>query len=310
MLACAHLYFEGLDNLEDVWGGEEFEHVQTGQLVDTEGRLEPPRPQGSDVRDFCEVPARQFGRGEDLKSSVFDACCANPNVSEGDNLQSAGTNLTFIAIPKAGSTTVADLMKVDKLHHMAKDRMDDLRRPGQFAFAVVRSPFSRMLSWFKFCICKDPVPFPRALCRYAFRMSEENLHDQPLAFRKWLKVAVDYPNYWVETPMVDWIKDENGKVIIDYVVRNEHIVEDLSKLSCMIKRPLNKVERHNPSKCNRRTYTIRGNQHNGSDTDIMEAVRQLNFLNLTQCYDSESVKIVAAKFRKDLDYFGYSEPKA
>ena len=80
--------------------------------------------------------------------------------------------MLFVHIPKTGGTTIEAVLKIPKNHALAFDRFQELERPTTFTVAVVRNPWDRALSWYRFCVAgAGPPPHPVAHCTFARKLN-------------------------------------------------------------------------------------------------------------------------------------------
>lgn len=85
----------------------------------------------------------------------------------------------FLHAPKTGGETLLRWLGLEKDHRAASERRAEIWRSHKrkaFVFAVVRNPYARMFSWFRYCIHGHHVagqptelPRPHELCRAARR---------------------------------------------------------------------------------------------------------------------------------------------
>lgn len=167
--------------------------------------------------------------------------------------------LVFIHIPKTGGESVEAALKIQKDHRTAftrnfcKPASAKLRAPRTVWFTIVRNPYSHLLSWFKFCIhgWRGHIPTPQDinLCdsvdSWAAKISTEHnllsLSAIRESFNHWIlatkKVfdeqnAKDHGNscdrghlYHVWGTYETWLKDQNGNLLVDAVIKFEDIFE-------------------------------------------------------------------------------------
>lgn len=126
----------------------------------------------------------------------------------------------FIHINKCGGTSVEAALGIPvKIHDTARMRRRKLGRrrwEEAFTFALVRHPYSRLISFYK----------------YRARYNQGGLRDdRPLEINRWIRATlVDRdPAYYYPprmfAPCFDWISDRSGRIIIDYVAKIETIGE-------------------------------------------------------------------------------------
>mmetsp|Transcript_19147 Transcript_19147/g.34208 ORF Transcript_19147/g.34208 Transcript_19147/m.34208 type:complete len:317 (-) Transcript_19147:122-1072(-) len=243
----------------------------------------------------------------------------------GSQSESAGNNfpaiskeeIDFIAIPKAGTTSISKWFGLPHEHWTARQKQDRNATKyshAKFRFAIVRNPFARMFSWYHFCICSTDrsIPGPGSFCKRALKHSALAGEDQHLGFQNWMKFWVaKVQNYWVTTPMKEWITNDEGKIDVDFFVRVENMKEDTEKLMCMTGLEMevdHSIE--NPSTCDATRYLSRVKQYeytlkDGADVSKITDLLARPHEDYHEFYDAETEKIVRDLMQPDLDYFGY-----
>ena len=148
--------------------------------------------------------------------------------------------MLFVHIPKTGGTTIEAVLKIPKNHALAFDRFQELERPTTFTVAVVRNPWDRALSWYRFCVAgAGPPPHPVAHCTFARKLNlglrkspgkksaaEANalVADVVAAWLKTVLTERRYANLWVSTPM---------SVYVTHPLTGEFLVDALSPHVCV-----------------------------------------------------------------------------
>jgi len=176
----------------------------------------------------------------------------------------------FIHIPKTGGTSIARLLfnhcEMITKHQFAADMMDEAR-PGidYFSFAVVRNPWDREVSRYF----------------YQRRKPDHELYKEAngLSFKQWLKNrhCDKYFMSFYGAPMLDWISDDRGNVLIDYIARFEKLDEEWNIVRDKL--------------------------------GIGEALNRLNTSqhdHYSAYYDDETNDMIEKVYKKDIDYFKYS----
>ena len=149
--------------------------------------------------------------------------------------------LRFVHVPKTGGTSVEQAFEQSfpKNHALAYDRKD-LGGPSVSTVAVIRDPYDRALSWFRFCIAgfNGNLPHPIAHCAKArsLRRAADNAppgNATALAFEAWLALVFGdaaYANLWVTTPLVVYLTHPaTGDFLVQSVLRFETLAADVAR---------------------------------------------------------------------------------
>lgn len=189
----------------------------------------------------------------------------------------------FVHIPKnAGNSITYSLKKHDRnsdknhfpMHEEARFIKDQFSNYGSFfSFAFVRNPWDRMLSRYAF------------LVQYKLANTEDGEVLKQKGFNQWIMDQDDYiivggrkvPFF---KPQYDWISDEKGDVIVNFVGRFESLAAHLSFVSDKLTCP-----------------------HLFRDLPLRH---KTNHKYYRQEYSDEAKKIVETVFEKDIDNFGYT----
>ena len=181
----------------------------------------------------------------------------------------------FVHIPKCGGVSIYSDEFI-YFHHNLRDKnfvyfKDSLERKGaEFSFAFVRNPWDRLVSAYEYLknggICPlDAEDYLNLFSKY------ENFKEMVL---NWEEVFFDQIHFKSQS---DWICDNDGNIIVDFVGKFENLQQDFDIVCDRIQMPRKKLPHVN--KTNRKHYT--------------------------EYYDDEIREIVAKKYARDIEYFGY-----
>jgi len=178
---------------------------------------------------------------------------------------------SFIHINKTGGSSIEKALRVPLIHETAltfRDRIGQKRWDERFSFAIVRNPWDRAVSHF----------------HYRRMTNQAGLGDNPMAFKEWLKrVYIErVPELMNEEKMfftqADWVCDEQGRIMVDYIGRFEHLQESWDRIC----------------------------EHLQREKTLLPHVKKSSRGNFRDYYDAESRQIIADFFRPDIELFGYS----
>jgi len=175
----------------------------------------------------------------------------------------------FVHINKTGGTSVGKALNIRLDHRSALELIEALGRPTwdrKFSFAFVRNPWDKVVSQYHYRARTaqagfeaGPPPFPEWAVR-TFAERDPAFYDRPRMFR----------------PQMDWVADDTGEVVVNFIGRFETLDADFQEVCRRIGRtaslPHLKASPHAPY----RTY-----------------------------YDDESRDAVAKHFARDIAAFGY-----
>ncbi|MAX70027.1 MAG: hypothetical protein CMC76_02855 [Flavobacteriaceae bacterium] len=179
----------------------------------------------------------------------------------------------FIHINKTAGSSIAPTIGLTKKNHMTAKEVIDFHEVGQIGFAkaykftVVRNPWDRVLSQYK----------------YRIKTNQCNMKEAPISFEEWVKKVFRdkdpfyYSNPKMFLPQVEWLKDYNNEINMDRVVRFENLSNEMNLV-------LNDL---------------------GIDKKLPH-YNKTKKVNYREHYDKETQNIISDWFRDDIDEFGYS----
>jgi len=184
-------------------------------------------------------------------------------------------NYVCIAVPKSGSTTVLSMCRhgIGDGTWRHETARSIIRETGleswrkKFTFAIVRNPYARV-------VAKHLYSVPG--CFY----------NSKTHFRKWAQCVFDaelypyrtFPEILDRWNQVEYIKNDEGDVLVDFIVRLENIEEDMRIVCQRLNIPFSGVPHLNKGRI---SYDYR------------------------DYYDDETREVVGNWFREDLEQFGY-----
>lgn len=180
----------------------------------------------------------------------------------------------FIHIPKAAGTSIANALFNNGSRHVPWSeyyRANPRKFRKYFKFAFVRNPWDRLVSSFYFLKSGGLNEMDR---RFAEKhlAQYENFEDFVVN-----GLALDEIRGWVHfRAQSDWICDDDGRVMVDFVGRFENLREDFVHVARKLGKD-SSLPMHNTS--NHRIYT--------------------------ECFTQASREVTARVYGKDIEIFGY-----
>ena len=183
----------------------------------------------------------------------------------------------YIAIPKTGTTSVHRAfsnLDDDTLFIEGKN-LNDKSRVNKFIYKHInainlKTQIENFDKYFKFTFVRNPYDRFVSWVYYYFRNKKINLHEH--SFKELIFKCPD----WIWDCQSKFIFEGN-KNLMNFVGKFENFQEDFNTICDKIGIPQQKLPHYNKSK--HRHYT--------------------------KYYDEETKQIVAEKFAKDIEYFGY-----
>lgn len=129
----------------------------------------------------------------------------------------------FIHINKTGGSSIEKALGTRFEHRTARDKRAAIGAEAwsrKFTFTVVRNPWDKVVSHYHYRLniqhagfAAGPLPFPEWVRRaYGERHALDN--DLPLMFQ----------------PQMDWIADEDDRILVEFVGRFERLAEDFGHI--------------------------------------------------------------------------------
>lgn len=185
--------------------------------------------------------------------------------------------------PKLGPPRLAHLRASEYVQNkfMTQDQFD-----GYFKFGFVRNPWDRMVSFYRYFGCDREVDF-RAFVLKEFHKDQ------------W------QGQQWFLRPQVDFLYDETGELLVDFVGRFENLQGDFNRVCERIGLPHTQLAHINKS--NRRDV------HRGAEfvnllfklKHIISPINLESFKSYRDYYDEEVRNEVTRIYKRDVDMLGY-----
>jgi hypothetical protein len=197
-------------------------------------------------------------------------------------LISDSRKVAFVHIQKTGGSTVARLLRanipdiymVGERHEFAMRGVKELEDWDEyFKFAFVRNPWERLVSWYSMV----------TTFRKAGNELWQYVHDNCSNFEEFIHNCTDEVeirkgvHYSFAYNQLDYVTDEDGDLIVDFIGRFESFDKDVCKVFDRIGVEIEAVPHWNHS---------RHTHHSAF-------------------YTPETERIVRERFEKDIEYFGY-----
>ncbi|MCT8340058.1 sulfotransferase family protein [Flavobacteriaceae bacterium TK19130] len=206
-----------------------------------------------------------------------------------DNI-SKDSNYVFVHVPKNAGTTISQLLGIDVSRHYTvseyKAMLGRKQYEALFSFAIVRNPFSRFLSLYNYARMDESyyhsaIKPEKAI--YGKHMDYDTLQHASIAEAALLlkegKLVHNPPhNQW--KPQTFWLKNDVGKLDLDFIGRFETLEEDVKQIVEKLGiRPVNALKKTNASKKKGSSYR--------------------------EVIDDNTRKILEEYYASDLETFGY-----
>jgi len=190
------------------------------------------------------------------------------------------TRCIFVHIQKTGGVSVENALRLhdpaigsnahDGRRHVFARELRDIVGAAQwdayFKFAFVRNPWDRLVSWYHMCVQGTT---PNAFSRY--------VKDNAPTFRDFILTTTTGMGERTTRNQLDYVTSEDGAVIVDFIGRYEMLATDLADVGARLGLPLELPHLNRSAHAHYRDY-----------------------------YTDETRAIVAARFARDIERFGYT----
>jgi hypothetical protein len=202
-------------------------------------------------------------------------------------LISRDRKLLFVHVQKTGGTSIAhmlrqalpDAQEILGTHDHARWAKRELGSEygGLFKFAFVRNPWARLVSWYEMIVQNsgpESAVAPNRLWSYVVS-SSSSFEEFILRCTETIDDVDGRKSFLYN--QLDYITDDAGNVIVDFVGRFEHLVGDVGKVFAKLGLPFEAMPHTNPSK----------------------------HLHYSEYYTPGTREVVAKRFARDIAFFGY-----
>lgn len=190
----------------------------------------------------------------------------------------------FLHIPKCGGTSIETAFNAwtntysTNYFYLGKHRQ-------HFLLDEILDEYPKCSNYFKFSFIRNP--FSRIVSEYNYILSNlKNLKN--LSFKDFVLNLEFYLNNvaykYHDLSLCDYLLNQEDELVVDFVGRLENFQEDFNEVCSKIKVPNLFLPHKNASK---------KSLHNSTQKHYNEY------------YDNETKQIVAEKYAKDIEYFGY-----
>ncbi|OQX77353.1 MAG: hypothetical protein B6D61_07325 [Bacteroidetes bacterium 4484_249] len=179
-------------------------------------------------------------------------------------------NFVFVHINKTGGMSIEKALGFAEKQHFTA--IESLQMIGAkkwekvFKFSIVRNPWDKVVSHY----------FHRV------KTNQTGLRENPVDFKDWVKLAYDQqnPKYYDDPkyfmPQLDWLTDDKGNIMVDFIGRFENLENDFQHICKQI----------------------------GVTADL-PFVNKSEHREYQYYYDDETREIVKKWFEKDIEVFKY-----
>lgn len=179
-------------------------------------------------------------------------------------------NVIFVHINKTGGSSIEAALGLPFQHRTARELLAELgprRWSERFSFAFVRNPWDKVASHYHFRV----------------KTNQTALRTNGISFNDWVREAYGEhnPRYYDQPkmfmPQVEWLTDDAGRILVDFVGRFERLEEDFLEVCRRI----------------------------GRERVTLPHRKAASRLPYRELYEPDTVEIVGRRFEDDIRRFGY-----
>lgn len=209
----------------------------------------------------------------------------------------------FIGIPKTATASIRTVLcamesRYDTLFYLPPGHKDTINHATAlqimslnkeiwskfFKFAFVRNPWDRVVSWYMYRRNKNTTPTKGEFEKWLLQDYDKCVEHEAnalLLYKEAKKKVVPLnaiKNYKINymLPCLDWITDDQGKIMVDYVGKFERLAKDWKVV------------------CGRIGINAQ-----------LPMTNVTNTTHYSMFYTKETERIIADRFKKDIEAFGY-----
>lgn len=137
----------------------------------------------------------------------------------------------FVHIPKTGGTSIRKVLNLPP-----PNKKQGLFKHFSAAVIVDHFPFELWQNAFKFAFVRHP--FTRLYSHYQYRKREGRIlrrYGKELSFSEWVQIALDRERAGNLQPQHQWVYDQDGQLLVDFVGRYERLDEDFGQVQQQLK---------------------------------------------------------------------------
>jgi len=175
----------------------------------------------------------------------------------------------FIHINRTAGHSIGKALGCPFEHKTALEKIQELGRESwdaKFTFAFVRNPWDKAVSHY----------------HYRIATNQTGLQTNPISFAEWIKLAYDLhdPRYYDKEkyfmPQLKWLRDNQGKILVNFIGRFEQLEGDFASLCKTLNR-----------------------------TASLPHIGRTERTHYRDYYDRASQEIIGRCFKEDIEYFEY-----
>jgi hypothetical protein len=235
------------------------------------------------------------------------------NICAGRRQSTREANITFYHIPKTGGESLENALGIRKNHDVwwLRNETDHVA----VTVTVVRNPYDRMLSWFRFCLhgWHGILPGPPKHCLRAHSCINEHgrggqnhtVDTVSQAFEDWLSEIYLNPQFWHPWVTSNYEEFLGGykPLHVDFIIRFEHYSEDYALLA----RGLGFEKTELPHKNGAKNATAGSiDPRREKRTTFNPEVAKLLDTDYHNVYSERARSLIEMKYASDLKMFNYT----